>query len=138
MDEKDHVELCCRSLHKCDTFKHIELNYTNESNIRHCDCEYLFKTCLTNLNSSLSIELSNIHAINARKCYAKNYPIIKCAKLRVYSEPKNLIFESMNLPERLEFSSRCEKYEMDQSQPQKIQMFDLLHNFYGEHLKNGK
>lgn len=40
LDEKDHVDLCCRSFQKCDSYKHIELNHnqTTELHIRHCDC----------------------------------------------------------------------------------------------------
>lgn len=57
LNDSDHLDLCCRSLHKCEAHKHIELNYTIEAYVRHCECEYSFQTCLENLNSSLSIEL---------------------------------------------------------------------------------
>lgn len=41
LDEKDHVDSCCRTFHKCDAYKHIKLNHTTESYIRHYMCTYL-------------------------------------------------------------------------------------------------
>ncbi|XP_031622912.1 uncharacterized protein LOC116340509 [Contarinia nasturtii] len=79
LNESDRADLCCRSFHKCGAHKHIELNYTNEqANIRHCECEYSFKNCLENLNTSSSNVLGFIHSLNTEKCYAIDHPIIEC------------------------------------------------------------
>ena len=58
LNESDHVDPCCRSFHKCEAHKHVELNYTREkAYIRLCECEYSFQICLENLNSSLANQL---------------------------------------------------------------------------------
>lgn len=113
LNETDRVDLCCRSLHKCDAHKHIEFNYKNESNIRHCKCVYSFQNCLKNLNTSLSNELAFFHSVNTTRCYAKEYPIIKC-----------ITFDS----HKKESTRRCLEYDLDQSQPQKLQIFDVPFN----------
>lgn len=125
-EEGDHVDSCCRSLHKCDAHKHSELNYTNEWNIRHCECVYVFRACLKNLNTSLSNRLLFIHSINATKCYAKDYPIVKCAKLEAYLEP---IIGVLKFTSSSEILNRCSRYELDISQPRKLQLFDLRFNY---------
>lgn len=131
LDERDHVDACCRSLHKCDAFKHTELNYTSEWNIQHCECEHSFRTCLNDLNTKSSIELASIHALKATKCYAKDYPIVKCIKFEANSESKAPFLEFMSSAERGQFFNRCMKYELDDSQPEKLQLFDLPFNNHG-------
>lgn len=130
LNDSDHLDLCCRSLHKCEAHKHIEFNYTIEAYIRHCECEYLFQKCLENLNSSLSNELGFIHSLNTSKCYKIDYPIIKCVQFdpyRVDSEvTSNLQF--LDSDEHKSLFDRCLKYDLDQSQPKKIQMFDVPFN----------
>lgn len=129
LNGKDRVDLCCRSLHKCDAQKHVELNYTIES-IRHCKCEQSFKMCLENLNTSLSNNLIFIHSVNATKCYAKDHPIVKCVKIETYPESEAQFFKFMNTNEHEGSFNRCLKYELDKSQPQKIQTFDLPFSSY--------
>lgn len=123
-DGKDHIDLCCRSFHKCDAHKHIELKYTTESYIRHCDCIDLFQGCLKGLNTSLSNETATIYSLNATKCYAKDYPIVKCIKYGTYLESEAQLFKVMNSTERGPFFNRCIKYDLDHSKPQRIQIFD--------------
>lgn len=139
MDEKDHVDLCCHSLHKCDAHKHIESNHTIDSYIRHCDCVNLFQKCLTNLNTSLSNELALIHSINTTKCYAKDHPIIKCKTFETYPESKAHPFTKLiNSTERERFLNRCLKYDLDQSQPQKLQTFDIPLNEHAISIIDGE
>lgn len=130
LNDSDHLDLCCRSIHKCEAHKRIELNYTIDAYIRHCECEYSFQNCLENLNSSLSNELGFIHSLNTSKCYTIDYPIIKCVKFdpyRVESEVNlNLLF--LDSDEHKSLFNRCLKYDLDQSQPKKIQMFDVPFN----------
>lgn len=122
-DDKDNVDLCCRSFYKCNSFKSIELNYTTTvRNIRHCDCEYFFRTCLNNLNTTLSNEIGFIHTLNTTKCYANDYPIIKCITFDTNLE-SNVQFSS----ER--FSNRCAKYQLDENKTKRVQLFDL--SFHG-------
>lgn len=108
-DEKDHLDLCCRSFYKCDSYKSIEFNYKTEWNTRHCDCEYFFDTCLKNLNTTLSNALRIIHTVNTPKCYANDYPIINCI-------------------DREKPSNRCTKYELDESKAKIMQLFDLSYH----------
>lgn len=128
MDDKDYVDLCCRSLHKCDAYKRIELNQTTEWSFRHCECMHSFQICLKNLNTSLSNEVAFIHSINATKCYSKDHPIIKCIKFETYSESNAQLFTFMNLTEREKYFRRCLKYELDESQPEHFQIFDMPFN----------
>lgn len=123
-NETDRVNLCCRSLHKCDAHKHIELNYTNKSYIRHCECIHSFQNCLENLNTSLSMELAFIYSINTTRCYAEDYPIIKCKTFdagpkELESLPTVVIHSSFN---------RCIKYNINRDQPKIIQIFDVPFN----------
>lgn len=131
----NRVDLCCRTLHKCDAHKHIEFNYTNESNIRHCKCEFSFQKCLKNLNTSLSNELAFLHSVNTTKCYSKDHPIIKCMTFDSHkreSIPVQFI-KSMDLPEHKSLFGRCLKYDLDQSKPQKLQLFDVPFNYYASY-----
>lgn len=124
----DDVDFCCRSLHKCDAYKHTELNkYTNEMYIRHCDCVHSFQICLKNLNTSLSNQLAFIHSINATKCYAQDYPAIECINHETYPDA---LLRLVNSAERERFFNRCLNYDFDFSQLQKVQMFDVPFNNY--------
>lgn len=121
----DRVDLCCRSLHKCDAHKRSVLNYTNESYIRHCECVHSFENCLKNLNSSLSNKFAFLYAVNTSKCYAIDHPIIKCKKFDAQlNELKAApLFKVMNSA-----FIRCIEYVIDQSQPKELQIFDVPFN----------
>lgn len=120
LDEWDHLDLCCRSFYKCDSYKSIELNYTAEWDAHHCDCEYFFETCLDNLNTAPSNALRVNHFVNTPKCYANDYPIKRCITF------SNFPRSDVNfLSERKRPSHRCEKYELDESKPKCLQLFDL-------------
>lgn len=111
--------------------KHIELNYTNEqANIRHCECEYSFKNCLENLNTSSSNVLGFIHSLNTEKCYAIDHPVIKCISFDAPQiEPEiDLHLQNLNAVKRKSIFNRCSKYDFDQGQPQLLQMFDVPFN----------
>lgn len=127
-NEKYKIDLCCRSLYKCDAHKHIELNQTTEIHISYCGCVKLFKTCLKNLNTSLSNEVSFIHAINTTKCFSKVHPIIKCIELEEYSDEIVKLFKFTNLNERAKYFRRCVKYELDQDEKEELQIFDMPFN----------
>lgn len=129
LDEIDHLDLCCRSFYKCNSYKNIEFNYTNERNIGHCDCEYFFRACLNNLNTTLSNEIGFIHIVNTTKCYANDYPIVKCIKFDTFSESNDQFPQLSNSTEREKFSSRCFKYKLDESKTKRVQLFDL--SFHG-------
>lgn len=134
-DEKFHVDLCCRSLFKCDAFKHVDMHLTNDWNFSHCECVNLFQTCLQNINTPLSDEVAHVHYMNATKCYAKNHPIIKCVK----SEETCFLNPQFNRPvlrfadsaERHRIFTRCTKYEFNEKKPQQLQLFDLSFKYYG-------
>lgn len=36
-NENERLDLCCCSLHTCDSHKHIELNSNSEWNVKHCE-----------------------------------------------------------------------------------------------------
>lgn len=129
--ESDRIDSCCRSFHKCEAHKHIELkNITEQANIRHCECEYSFKNCLENLNTSSSNVLGFIHSLNAEKCYAIDHPIVKCISSDApLMEPEiDLHFKDLNTVKRKSIFNRCSKYDLDQGQPQLLQMFDVPFN----------
>lgn len=126
LNEENRLDLCCRSLYKCDAYKINELNGTiDRSSFLHCYCALSFRTCLKKLNTSLSSDLAFIHLINATKCYATDYPIVKCDKQEevTRSAIQHLRFLNSTLADIL--FNRCTKYEFDESQPKKLQVFDL-------------
>lgn len=129
LDEKNKADLCCRSLHKCDAHKRIELNQINDAwYIRHCECVNSFKMCSETLNTSLFEEFVFIFSINATKCFSLDYPIVKCIKFESYSESKNQLFRLSGSIEREKYFNRCLKYELDYSRAKQLQMFDLPFN----------
>lgn len=142
MDEKTNVDLCCRSLFKCDALKHIELNHTNDNTIRNCECVHSFQTCLQNLKTSLSHALAFIHTINTTKCYANDHPMIKCTEFEAHGLDQLLKFN--NSSERKKIGKRCIKYELDGSKAKEIQTFDLplnknaISSFTGKFTNNHK
>lgn len=121
VDHEDRLDSCCHFLHKCNAHK----NDANYRNILHCECVYSFRICLKKLNTSLASHLAFIHSINTTKCYAKNHPIIKCVKLEEYVGSASQYPRFLNLTLKNVFFNRCTKYEFDESQPQKLQLFDL-------------
>lgn len=124
LNDVDRLDLCCRSLHKCDAYKNAELNHTNELYVRHCECVHTFRKCLKSLNTSLSNDIAFVHSINITKCYAKDHPIIECVVFE--SHPNSTDFLSfMSRAERETFFKRCIRYQLDKSQPKKFQSFDL-------------
>lgn len=128
----ERLDVCCRLLHKCDAQKRVELQSSNtEWNVRHCECVHTFRACLNNLNTSTSNELAFIHSLNATKCYAKDHPIVKCAVSEVFSEEIAQFFQIMDSNIRERFLRRCSNYELDRTQPQRIQFFDLQFSFRG-------
>lgn len=132
LDENDDVNLCCRSLHKCDAHKHIEINQMIEWNVRNCECVNLFKKCLRNLKTKLSNDLAFRYSMDTTKCYAKEHPIANCVKTEAFSkEEQDAEFLKFLDPfERGKLLYRCSKYKLDQSQPRKLQLFDLTFNYY--------
>lgn len=109
-NETYRMDLCCRSLHKCDAYKRIEFNYIKESDIRHCECVHSFQRSLENMNTSLSNEFAFIHTINTAKCYAKDHPIIECITFESKTGP---IVELMSSVGRDFFPNRCLKYDLN-------------------------
>lgn len=72
LNEKDHVDICCRTFHKCDAHKRDDLNVTTELYVRHCDCIHSFQLCLQRANTSLSNEFAFMHSINSTRCYGSS------------------------------------------------------------------
>lgn len=132
LDEKYYVDSCCHSLHKCDAYKRIALNQTNDTlwNFQHCDCVYFFKICLYNLNTSLSNEVALLHSINTTKCYTNDHPIIQCIKFESYTEWKIQFFRYVNQTERKRLFNRCSKYQLDKNKPHQLQLRDLPFNYH--------
>ncbi len=87
LNDKYRLDSCCRSLHKCEAYKNIELK--GDRSIQHCQCVRNFRICLKELNTTLSSNLAFIHSTNATKCYARDHPIIKCVKLETYEGPRS-------------------------------------------------
>lgn len=123
LDGKDRIDLCCRSLYKCDSQKHSELNQTTEWPYWHCDCVWSFKTCLNNLNTTVSNEFAFIHSINTTKCLSNDYPIVKCKKFEEYTMSQ--LFEFDNSDDREKYLKRCIEYELDRNKKKELQIFDM-------------
>ncbi|XP_031633959.1 uncharacterized protein LOC116347501 [Contarinia nasturtii] len=84
----DRIDLCCRTLYKCNLQKTSEINQTVWY-IRHCNCVQSFQHCLKSLNTSLSNELYSTFALNATKCISNEQKIVVVsfnASLKVISE----------------------------------------------------
>lgn len=129
-DEKDRIDLCCRFLYKCDAQKHKEVNQTIVWPLWHCECVRSFQTCLNNLNTSLSNEFAFIHSINTKKCFSKDYPIVKCDRFEKYPDSISEIFKFVNLDEREQYFKRCIIYELDRNRRKELQIFDMPLNVY--------
>lgn len=71
----DRIDLCCRTLYKCNLQKTSEINQTVWY-IRHCNCVQSFQHCLKSLNTSLSNELYSTFALNATKCISNEQKIV--------------------------------------------------------------
>lgn len=132
LDEKDQVDTCCRSLYKCDAYKRIAFNLTNDSlwNIQPCDCIHLFQICLDKLNTSLSSEVDFLHSMNTTKCYINDYPIVQCAKWELYPDSDTPFLRFVSQAEREKFHNRCSKYELDGNRPKQLQLRDLPFNHH--------
>lgn len=129
LDTNDRLDSCCRSLHKCEAIKNIELGGTGDSIIPYCDCVHHFKGCLKNLNTTVSSNFAFIYSINVTKCYANEYPIIKCVNFENYIGSKSQNLRSQNSTLNNTFFNRCKQYEFDYSKPKELQLFDVpLHD----------
>lgn len=137
-DEADHLDLCCRSFYKCDSYKSIELNYTTAWNSHHCDCEYFFELCLNNLNTTSSNVLRVNHIVDTPKCYANEYPIMKCITFGTFPESNVDFLRFPNLNEREKPSNRCSKYVLDENKTKRLQLFDLPYHQTPRATINGK
>lgn len=125
MNEIDQIDLCCRSLYKCNAHKKSELNQVTPWGIRHCACVSSFQTCLKKLNTSLSNEVNFVHSINTTTCFAKDYPIVKCIKFEKYSDTMEQLFEIIDSDNKEKYNKRCVKYELDQNREKELQIFDV-------------
>lgn len=121
----DQVDSCCRSFHKCDAHKSVEFNRTSEWDIPHCECIYSFRTCLGHLNNSLTNKFTHIHSINTTKCYANDYPIVKCSKFDELTNDEVEFLKFSNSDEHEKYFNRCSKYHLDETKPQQLQLYDL-------------
>lgn len=125
LNDSDRLDLCCRSFHKCNAVEQIVLNSRSERNIPHCECVHSFRMCLKRFNSMLSNELSFLHSMNTSKCYAKYNPITKCVKTETYSRSEVQFLQFMDSIVPQKYVDRCSKYELDESHPKKLQIFDV-------------
>lgn len=125
-DGTQRIDLCCRTLHKCDAQIKHTLNETIEVKYSNCDCAISFLTCLKNLNTDLSNELSLMFTINNTKCYSNDHPIVNCVK---YEEINNInLMNFTKIDERENYFKRCSKYNVDPTQKKRLQFFDLPFN----------
>lgn len=125
VNEKYKIDVCCRSLHKCDAHRRAELNHSTDNHISYCECVQSFQKCLRNLNQTLSNEVAFIHSLNATKCFTTIHPIIKCIKFEQHSESTDQIIKFTTMNERENYFKRCTKYELDLSRKEELQIIDL-------------
>lgn len=131
-NENNQMDGCCRSLHKCNAYKRIAMNQTNDTiwSHQHCDCVYFFKKCLNNLNTSLSNDVAFLHSINTAKCYTIDHPTIKCIKFESYPEWKASFLRFASQFERKRLFNRCSKYESDKNKPKQLQLRDVPFTYH--------
>lgn len=120
-------ESCCRSIINCDLRKKSELNITDKSNLRHCDCESEFVKCLKDAYKNTSNQFDKnhqrLHSIYTKQCYAEDYPIEKCIKYQQFFRPTQ-VFDQIPV-DGLNTTVRCLEYKMDRSKAKIIQNFDI-------------
>lgn len=140
LDEKEKIDICCRTLYKCNAYKRSELNPTTEWHIPHCECVSSFQVCLKNLNTSLSNEVSLLYSINATKCYSHDHPTTKCIQFGIYYTYSENIKDQLlklNIAEREKFFNRCTKYALDESRRKQLQILDVKFDDYAMSTING-
>lgn len=136
LNEKDQIDLCCRSLYKCNAHKQNELNQTIAWNIRHCDCLHSYRICLKHLNTTISNKINFVYSLNTTKCYSNDHPIIKCIEFEKY--PDTMSFKMINHDEHEKYFKRCLKYAVDQNRKKELQIFDMPLNEYKMLTTEGK
>lgn len=125
-----NVDACCRSHYDCSRAK-FETNTTNNSKHWDCECEAKFRTCLRKVNTPLSSELGFGRSVYVKQCISKDYPIVKCVQYEEFLNPSHRFEGSPNKRDSEANYARCLQYQFDETQPKKIQMFDLPFNYSG-------
>lgn len=96
----------------------VECN-SNMTRIVDCDCLDMIRDCLHNINTTLPNKRTDGFFLNQNtKCYKNDYPIVRCL------ESENDILRRLN-------TSRCVRYELDESKPKAYQIFDEPYFYRG-------
>lgn len=60
----------------------------------------------------------------------KDHPIVKCLTFEEYTEAITQLFKYINSVDRIQFFTRCKRYELDQNRKEELQIFDMPFNEY--------
>ncbi|XP_044002225.1 phospholipase A2-like [Aphidius gifuensis] len=108
----EEVDKCCRSHDYCpDVIEGYESKH-NLTNLKsyarlHCSCDEEFYDCLHDLDHMIGNQIGRMYfTLLHTQCFREDYPIVSC---KHYST----------------FPKRCLEYELDESQEQIYQWFDV-------------
>lgn len=124
------LDSCCRSNYQCAYWK-FQHNETNNYDSWHCDCEYQFRRCLKQLDTSLSNELAFGRSLYIQQCVYYDYPIKQCELYEEFLKPGENMQDE---PKKRDIDSnrvRCLDYSLDENQPKIYQHFDMPFNYNG-------
>lgn len=125
-----NLDFCCRSHYECSHYKFAS-NDTNDSNYWNCECESKFRTCLQQVNTVQANELGFGRSVYVQQCISEDYPIVKCIQYEEFLNPTSRFEGSPNKRDFELNYARCLQYEFDETQPKKVQLFDLPFNYNG-------
>lgn len=124
------LDLCCRNHYECSHWM-FNSNRTTDAKYWNCECESKFRTCLAKVNTPLSNELGFGRSVYVKQCISKDYPIVKCVQYEEFLNPAHRFEGSPNKQDFEANHARCLQYQFDETQPKKIQLFDLPFNYSG-------
>ncbi|XP_015119975.1 phospholipase A2 [Diachasma alloeum] len=110
----DHTDACCRSHDECPTEipssgRYGPLRNNGIFTRSACGCDHVFFQCLKRANSIVSSSIGNTYFNILRpQCFTCDYPIVSCAR-----RDRKQIFEK-----------KCLAYNLDTTQPKRLQWFD--------------
>ncbi|XP_030375269.1 phospholipase A2 large subunit [Scaptodrosophila lebanonensis] len=107
------LDMCCRAHDHCTERISPQKQLYGLSNDRmfpifSCNCEAIFRNCLTSLHNMESAALGRIYFSSTPVCFAHGHPVVSCQEHQWDS-----------------FQKRCVSYLVDETRPKQWQFYDL-------------